>query len=124
MRHAKGANMYTTVSRKLSLLCWFLVLTTACGGIRSISKKTPGGDSPTTSTDPRGDLTKAMRAMLDAKSYRAQMATSTSDGTKSMMILEFVAPDRYHLTRESDLNGKGRYKQDTIIIAEDTWMKL
>jgi hypothetical protein len=39
------------------------------------------------------------------------------------MIMEFVAPDRYHLTRESDLGGKGISKQDIIIIGDDTFMK-
>jgi len=116
--------MNSSVTSKLSLVFCLLLLITGCNRIRSISSGNSNGLIPvTTSTNPRGDLTKAMSAMLSAKSYRARMDSSTSNGTKSRMIMEFVAPDRYHLTRESDLGGKGISKQDTIIIGKDTFIK-
>jgi hypothetical protein len=78
----------------------------------------------TASTDPRGDLTKAMSAMLAAKSYRARMVSSSSNGTNSTTVIEFVAPDRFHMTTESDVPSRGPMKRETLVVGNETWMKM
>jgi hypothetical protein len=40
------------------------------------------------------------------------------------MILEFVSPDRYHMTRESELPGRAAVKQETIIVGGEAWIKM
>lgn len=77
----------------------------------------------TTAADPREALAGAMRAMLAATSYRARSVSSSSSGTTGTAVLEFVAPDRFHITRETELPGRPRLRQETIVIGDTTWMK-
>jgi len=81
-------------------------------------------NSVSAAADPRGELIKAMRAMLAARSYRSRMLSSGSSGTSSIIVLEFVAPDRFHMSRETESPGRPTMKQETIIIGNDTWMKM
>ena len=74
--------------------------------------------------DARDGLTKAIQSMLAAKSYRAQVESSTSNGTKSKTTIEFVAPDHFHVTREAASPGHAGMKQETIVVGEETWMKM
>jgi len=114
--------MNTLVKLKLCLLfCAFFLICTAVTG--SISNAT---NQPETSTgagaDPRDELIKAMRTMLGARSYRSRTTSSSSSGITSTTMLEFVAPDRFHLSRETQ-SQRGTLKQETIIIGNDSWMK-
>jgi len=74
--------------------------------------------------DARTGLSKAMNAMLAARSYRARVESSTSNGTSSKTLVEFASPDHFHLTREITVAGHAPRHQETIIIAGDTWMKM
>ncbi len=108
-----------------------LLAAAACGGGPNSGGTTtttaPVNSAPanplTAGADPRAELTKAMGAQLSAKSYRAQMVSASSNGTNSTMVVEFVAPDRFRLTQDMALPGRGNVKRETIIIGKDTWMK-
>jgi hypothetical protein len=109
---------------KIYLSCCLLVLVIGC------NKSGPHGGTGTSplspiaaSTDPRRELVKAMRAMLDAKAYRARMETSSSSGINNTSILEFAAPDSFHMTRNAELPGGRSLKGETIIIGNEAWMK-
>lgn len=72
----------------------------------------------------RDSLTKAMQSMLAAKSYRARVESTTSSGTTSKTIIEFVAPDHFHVTREANPSGHAPIKQETIVVGDETWVKM
>jgi hypothetical protein len=114
-----------------------LLLLTAC-------KSTPksGGNanvaSPTTSTaststastsaftagaDPRADLTRAMTAVMEVKSYRSRVDLSSEGGPSSTLSGEFVAPDRFHMIRETAVPGHEGMKQEMLVIGKQTFMK-
>ena len=82
------------------LICCQTFSFVACHGAAPIGLNTSTNDS-----DARGALSKAMKSMLAAKSYRARVESSTSNGTTSKTTIEFVvagsfSPDtRSHYTR-------------------------
>ncbi len=65
---------------------------------------------------------KAMRAQLDAKSYRAHVTSSTSKGTNSTMVVEYVAPDRYRMTRKSRAGAKS-FDMEYVIAGGGMYVK-
>ena len=67
-------------------------------------------------------MTRAMRAQLDAKSYRAHVTSSLSDGSSTAMVIEYVAPDRYRMVNDAQSGGKN-FKQEFIIVGGATYMK-
>lgn len=83
-----------------------------------------GGGARAISADdkPLDVMTRAMRAQLDAKSYRAHVAISNSDGTNNAMVIEYVAPDRYRMTSDLQVGGKN-VKQEFIIAGNATYIK-
>ena len=101
------------------LICCLTFSFVACHGATPIGMNTSTNDS-----DARGALSKAMKSMLAAKSYRARVESSTSNGTTSKTTIEFVAPDHFHLTREASTPGHAGMKQETIVVGEETWMKM
>ena len=105
---------------KRLFLCFVILGFVAC------SRVIPAGlhKSAEETLDARGNLTKAMQAMLDAKSYRARVESTTSSGTTSKTTIEFVAPDHFHLTREVTISGHPPTKQETIVIGDETWIKM
>jgi outer membrane lipoprotein-sorting protein len=68
-------------------------------------------------------MTKAMRAQLDAKSYRAHVTSSLSDGTNNTMTIEYVAPDRYRMTSEAKPGGGKSYQMEYVIVGGVTYIK-
>ncbi len=92
-----------------------LLAATSCGQL-----KVPGANSTTSSgpvqasADPREALKKAFTAQLAAKSFRARMEYSVG-GVGTHNDLEFVAPDRYHVT----VVGPASMGQEMIIIGKD-----
>ena len=104
---------------KQLFLCFVVLGFVAC------SRVIPAGlQNSTDEPDARGNLVKAMQAMLDEKSYRARVESTTSSGTTSKTTIEFVAPDHFHLTREATTPGHPAVKQETIVVGDDTWMKM
>ena len=103
---------------KRFFLCCLILGFVAC------SRAIPVGLHASATSDARGDLTKAMRSMLAAKSYRARVESTTSNGTTSVTTIEFVAPDHFHMTRESTTPGHPTIKTETIGVGDETWMKM
>jgi hypothetical protein len=70
-------------------------------------------------------MTRAMRAQLDAKSYRAQVTSSTDDGTTNKILIEYAAPDRYRMTGgKQDGGGAGQgFKMEYVIVGGATYIK-
>ena len=116
---------------KACLLCGLLLAAVACSKTQPENNANGGGASSTTTTtstavggaNPRAELTAAVRAQLGAQSYRAQMQSSTSNGMTSTTVIEYVAPDRYHMTQDAQLPGGNTFKQETLIVGKDTWMR-
>ncbi|HEV2802995.1 MAG TPA: hypothetical protein VGW12_21190 [Pyrinomonadaceae bacterium] len=72
---------------------------------------------------PADVLTRAMRAQLDAKSYRARINTTSPDGTASMLV-EYAAPDSYRMTGESQPGGDAKaVKMEYVIVGGATYLK-
>ena len=82
------------------------------GGARAVSEN----------DNPLDAMTRAMRAQLDAKSYRAHVTATLPDGTSNAMVIEYVAPDRYRMTNDAQIGGKG-YKQEFVIVGGATYIK-
>jgi hypothetical protein len=58
-------------------------------------------------------LTKAISAQLSAHSYRARV-DATLNGEETARTIEYVAPDRFHITSEAD---------ETLIIGDTVWAR-
>src|SRR5688572_16194557 len=104
----------STKPNVLLLLC--LTLVAACGGGAT-------SNSLTANVNPREDLTKAMRAQFDAKSYRAKSVSSSPNGAKSVTEVDYVAPDRFRVVVESNLFKPGSGQQEMIVLGRETYMK-
>ncbi|MCA1594119.1 MAG: hypothetical protein LC754_16000 [Acidobacteria bacterium] len=94
------------------------------GGNSSGSNGAAGNSAAVISADdkPLDVMTRAMRAQLDAKSYRAHITSSTDNGTNSTMVVEYVAPDRYRMTREGQAGGKA-YNMEYVITGDGMFLK-
>lgn len=117
-------------ARKLNLssLCCLLLGATMLGATScaspSINNSNTTGSANSTSAgsaagiaaneNPMDSLTKAMRAQFDAKSYRVRMESSYSE-RNTTRVIEFAAPDRYHITSDMD---------ETIIIGPTTYRRV
>jgi hypothetical protein len=105
-------------------LCFILLLLPACkttgtsSGNNAIGSSSggvslPGNGGTTTSAaisendKPLDVMTKAVRAQLAAKSYRAHVTSSLGDDPANKMVIEYVAPDRYRMIREGQSGGAG-----------------
>lgn len=81
-----------------------------------------GGGVISENDKPLDAMTKAVHAQLDAKSYRAHVDMTASNGTTSKLTIEYVAPDRYHMTTESQTGGR-QFSVEYVIVGKDTYMK-
>ena len=99
-------------------------LATSCGGL-----KVPGASSTTSSSpvqasgDPREALKKAFTAQLAARSFRTRLEYSVG-GVGTHNDLEFVAPDRYHVTVVGPAVQGRSMGQEMIIIGKDTFARI
>ena len=116
---------------RVYLLCCLLLAAAACSSTRTDNAGGNNAAPPSTAANPtagganpRAALSAAVKAQLEAKSFRAQMQSSTSSGTTSAMVVEYVAPDRFHMTQDAQLPGRGSVKQEFIIVGKDTWLKM
>ncbi len=116
---------------QIAALCGFLLAVTACS---SLSKKdvymSPSSSSTPTaaptlvaSADPRADVVKAMRASLNAKSYRTRRESTSSSSSNHIITAEFVAPDRMHITMEMDMPGRATVKSEKIYIGKEAYAR-
>jgi len=102
------------------LLCCVMLGFVACSRAIPVGLRTSTSDN----LDARASLAHAMQSMLAAKSYRARAESTTSNGTKSTTKIEFVAPNHFHLTHESNTPGHAAIKQETIVIGDESWIKM
>lgn len=119
--------MNTLNKWQIPVLCGLLLAVAACGS-RSAGDGNPSSSTTTApmtaSSDPRADVTKAMRASLEAKSYRSRIVTCSSNGSDRTMTAEIVAPDRMRMTMEMDIPGRGAVKRETVIIGKETTTRI
>ncbi|MDT7541788.1 MAG: hypothetical protein QOE33_1692 [Acidobacteriota bacterium] len=126
------------MSVKMKLLslvfCSVLLFAAACsknaetgggGGVLS-----PNGGGATTSAGvisasdkPLDVLTRATRGQLDAKSYRANIKNTSSNGSSNTLLVEYAAPDHYHMVTHSQ-GGTRDTSLEYIIVGKDTFMRL
>ncbi|MGI9035510.1 MAG: hypothetical protein ACR2GD_05665 [Pyrinomonadaceae bacterium] len=70
-------------------------------------------------------MIKAIQLQLAAPAYQMHGVISESDGTSYTLTSDYVAPDRYQITREGEVvKGIGGKKSETIAIGKDTWSKM
>jgi acyl CoA:acetate/3-ketoacid CoA transferase alpha subunit len=115
-------------------LCALLLAVAACssspgsgGGAVVVS---PNGVNATTSAGvvsasdkPLDVMTKATRAQLDAKSYRANIKNTSSNGSTNTLLVEYAAPDHYHMVTHSQAGGRDT-SLEYVIVGKDTFMKM
>lgn len=123
---------YPAASLCLLLL---LLLTAACNksetGTSSGGETPPGSrtTTPTTAAISENDkpldvMTRAVRAQLDAKSFRAHVTTSLGDAAPNKMTIEYVAPDSYRMIRAAQSGGAGNNAEmEFIIVKSAMYMK-
>jgi len=108
---------------KIVALCCVLLACVNCASPSTNNGNTTGsasnasssGAAPAATNDNAVDfVTKAMRAQLEAKSFRARMESSFA-GQNSTRVVEFVAPDRFHMTSDMD---------ETIIVGPTTYRRV
>ena len=101
-----------------------LLAATACAQL-----KVPGASSTTSSgsmqasDDPREALKKAFTAQLAARSFRARMEYSVAS-IPTHNDLEFVAPDRYHVSVFGPQVQGRSMGQEIIIVGKDTFRRI
>jgi hypothetical protein len=71
-------------------------------------------NTATASANPQDDLITATKAQFDAKSFRARMVMSLSDGRTSSRLGEFVAPNRFHMVTDHD---------EAIVVGDATYRR-
>lgn len=102
------------------LLCSLLLFAAACS-TRPAGDNSAGGSAAPASSGSTGGgfsaaaisesdkpldvMTRALRAQLDAKSYRAHVTSTLGDGVANKMLIEYVAPDSYHMTSTGQGGG-------------------
>lgn len=116
-------------------LCSMLLAVAACsskpetgGGVVSgspsaASAGTSAAGVVSASDKPLDVMLKATRAQLDAKSYRANVKNTASNGTTSAIVIEYVAPDRYHMVTRSQAGGRDT-TLEYVIVGKDSFMKM
>jgi hypothetical protein len=91
----------------------------ASGGGGSSSSSAGAGAAAISADDkPHDVMMKAVRAQLDARSYRAHVTTSMGGGPENKMVIEYVAPDRYRMVGE--MQGG---KQEFVIAGGAAYIK-
>ena len=120
-----------------ALLCAMLLTAAACSspsgnGNASNAPATGGGAASggggaaaaaiSPDENPLDVLTKAMRAQLDAKSFRAHIDATAGDGTSGTSIVEYVAPDRYRMVTEAK-TGAQSVKLEYVVVGSATYIK-
>jgi hypothetical protein len=101
-----------------------LLAATSCGGLKvSSASGTTSSGSVAAGDDPREALKKAFTAQLAARSYRARMEYSVAS-IPSHNDLEFVAPDRYHVSVFGPQVQGRNMGQEIIIVGKDTFRRI
>ena len=117
-----------------ALLCLLLTAASACssrpgnengGGAPAAGGGASGGGAAAAISpdeNPLDVMAKAMRAQLDAKSFRAHIDTNAGDGTSGTSVVEYVAPDRYRMVVEAK-TGAQPVKLEYVVAGGATYIK-
>ena len=118
-----------------ALLCALLLTASACssrpGNENGNNAPATGGGAAsgggaaaaiTPDENPLDVMSKAMRAQLDAKSFRAHIDSTAGEGTSSTSVVEYVAPDRYRMVVEAK-TGAQTVKLEYVIVGGATYIK-
>jgi outer membrane lipoprotein-sorting protein len=120
---------------RAAALCSLLLAVAACsskpetgGGAGVVSPNGGGGASAgggvvSASDKPLDVMTKATRAQLDAKSYRANIKNTSSNGSTNTLLVEYAAPDHYHMVTRTQAGGRDT-SLEYVIVGKDTFMKM
>ena len=121
-----------------TLLCSLLLLTASACSSRPDNAN--ASNAPATGGSPAGGgggaaaaaispdenpldvMAKAMRAQLDAKSFRAHIVSTAGDGASSTSVVEYVAPDRYRMVVEAK-TGAQTVKLEYLVVGGATYIK-
>jgi len=84
-----------------------------------------GAPAITANDKPLDVMTKAMRAQLDAKSYRAHVTSTLADGVSTKMLIEYVAPDSFRMTRVGQgSSAGGDATMENVVVKGAMYMKM
>lgn len=117
--------------KRLSIIIAILIAlsATACSKLNGDvtgNPTTPNSSGAATiapSGDPREDLLKDMSEQLNARSFRARINSSGSlEGDKTWLV-EFVAPDRYHMVMEATGSNSRMTGIEMIRVGTKIYMK-
>ncbi|HEY9405528.1 MAG TPA: hypothetical protein VIQ24_22955 [Pyrinomonadaceae bacterium] len=133
-------NSLTKVST--CLLCSLLLLVAACAsrpagdngagasgapastGNTSVGGNTGGAAAISENDKPLDVMTRAMRAQLDAKSYRAHVTSTLADAAPNKMVIEYAAPDRYRMIREGQGgSGEENGRMEFVVVGDAMYIK-
>jgi outer membrane lipoprotein-sorting protein len=125
-----------------TVFCLILLTATACtrnstgSGNAGVSLPGSGGNSGSNSgggsttaaisenDKPLDVMTKAMRAQLDAKSYRAHVTSTLADTAPNKMVIEYVAPDRYRMVRDGQGgSGEENGRMEFVVIGDAMYIR-
>ena len=112
---------------QIPVLCGLLVAGAGCSSLSTGNRNSSSSTKTAplaASADPRADITKAMRASFEAKSYRSRIVSNSSSGSNRTMTAEFVSPDRMRITTAMDMPGRGTVKSERIIIGKEDYVKM
>ncbi|MFL6227229.1 MAG: hypothetical protein ACJ741_00455 [Pyrinomonadaceae bacterium] len=117
-------------------LCSLLLASAACkstgtAGGGAGGGATNGGNATTSAAaavisandKPLDVMTRATRAQLDAKSYRANITNTLSSGATNTVLVEYAAPDRYHMSTHAPAGGRDT-SLEYIIVGKDTFVRM
>jgi outer membrane lipoprotein-sorting protein len=122
------------LKRILFITILFLFCLALVSGCKSRTETQPGGSPEGSATTPgsvttagganaKEELTKAMKAVMDAKSYRSSLTTSKDGGVQSITTVEFVAPDRFHMIQDLNTADKGQARHEMVAVGGEVFMK-
>lgn len=112
-------------------LCPILLVASGCkllspGSSSSTSTSSPSNDTKSSpgavssSDSPQDVLKRAARAERGSKSFHVH-GESTVNGSTRTVLLDYVAPDRFHLSIQSKTGEQ--VSEEMIIIGKDAWKK-
>lgn len=95
------------------------------GGAGNSSGGGGGGAAVISASDnPHEAMMKAVRAHLDARSYRAHVTTSVGGGPENNMVIDYFAPDRFRAVMEAPAGGPAAgQKREFIIVGNAAYIQ-
>lgn len=93
------------------------------GGATGTGGGTGGGGVISASDKPLDAMLRAAHAQLDARSYRANIESAGANDAHTTLLVEYAAPDRYHMVTHAQVSGR-EFSQEYVIVGKDTFMRM